>query len=47
MLRKDLVRAFFNVYLDRGLGIAPSPIGLIIGLAQLLPVATASSRCAC
>src|SRR5205807_9512854 len=35
------VRAFFNVYLDRGLGVAPSQIGLIIGLAQLLPVATA------
>ena len=35
------VRAFFNVYLDRGLGVAPSEIGLIIGLAQLLPVATA------
>jgi hypothetical protein len=35
------VRAFFNVYLDRGLGVAPAQIGLIIGLAQLLPVATA------
>ncbi len=32
------VRAFFNVYLDRGLGVAPSQIGLLIGAAQLLPV---------
>jgi hypothetical protein len=35
------IRAFFNVYLDRGLGIAPAQIGLIVGLGQLLPVATA------
>jgi predicted MFS family arabinose efflux permease len=35
------IRAFFNVYLDRGLGIAPAQIGLIIGLGQLLPVAMA------
>jgi len=35
------VRAFFNVYLDRGLSVAPSEIGLIMGLAQLLPVASA------
>jgi predicted MFS family arabinose efflux permease len=34
-------RAFFNVYLDRGLGVATDQIGLIIGFAQLLPVATA------
>jgi predicted MFS family arabinose efflux permease len=33
-------RAFFNVYLDRGLGVAPAQIGLIIGLAQVVPVAT-------
>jgi MFS family permease len=35
------VRAFFNVYLDRGLGVAPAQIGLLIGAAQLLPVAGA------
>jgi len=32
------VRAFFNVYLDRGLGVHPAQIGLVIGAAQLLPV---------
>jgi MFS family permease len=35
------LRAFFNVYLDRGLGVPTEQIGGIIGLAQLLPVAGA------
>jgi hypothetical protein len=35
------LRAFFNVYLDRGLGVPTDQIGGIIGLAQLLPVAGA------
>jgi predicted MFS family arabinose efflux permease len=35
------LRAFFNVYLDRGLGVPINQIGGIIGLAQLLPVAGA------
>jgi predicted MFS family arabinose efflux permease len=35
------IRAFFNVYLDRGLDVPPAQIGVIIGLAQLLPVAGA------
>jgi MFS family permease len=35
------VRAFFNVYLDRGLGVPPGQIGAIIGVAQLLPVLAA------
>lgn len=35
------VRTFFNVYLDRGLGVSPAVIGSIMGLAQLLPVGAA------
>lgn len=35
------VRAFFNVFLDRGLGVAPATIGALMGGAQLLPVAAA------
>jgi hypothetical protein len=35
------VRAFFNVYLDVALGVAPAAIGSIMGLAQLLPIAAA------
>jgi len=35
------LRAFYNVYLDRGLGVPTEQIGGIIGLAQLLPVAGA------
>jgi MFS family permease len=35
------VRAFFNLYLDRGLGVPIDQIGGIIGLAQLLSVAGA------
>lgn len=35
------VRTFFNVYLDRGLGVSPAIIGSIMGLAQLLPVGAA------
>jgi hypothetical protein len=34
-------RAFFNVYLDRSLGVPPTQIGLMIGLAQIMPVAAA------
>lgn len=32
------LRAFFNVYLDRGLGVSTAQIGSVMGLAQLLPV---------
>jgi hypothetical protein len=35
------LRAFFNVYLDWGLGVPIDQIGRIIGLAQLVPVAGA------
>jgi hypothetical protein len=35
------VRAFFNVYLDAALGVAPAAIGSIMGLAQLLPIGAA------
>ena len=35
------VRAFFNVYLDADLGVAPQTIGAIMGGAQLLPIAAA------
>lgn len=35
------VRAFFNVYLDTDLDVAPELIGAIMGGAQLLPVAAA------
>jgi hypothetical protein len=35
------VRAFFNVYLDLGLGVPAAVIGVIIGVAQLLPFAAA------
>jgi predicted MFS family arabinose efflux permease len=35
------VRAFFNVYLDADLGVAPQLIGALMGGAQLLPVAAA------
>lgn len=32
------VRAFFNVYLDKGLQLPTAPIGVIFGISQLLPV---------
>jgi MFS family permease len=35
------LRTFFNVYLDTGLGLSPSAIGSVMGLAQLLPIAAA------
>jgi hypothetical protein len=35
------VRAFFNVYLDTGLGVTPAVIGTIMGVAQLLPIGAA------
>lgn len=35
------LQAFFNVYLDRGLGLPPAQIGAIIGVASLLPVVAA------
>jgi Major Facilitator Superfamily len=35
------IRAFFNVYLDQGLGVPPDQIGAIVGFAQILPVAGA------
>jgi MFS family permease len=37
------VRTFFNVYLDTRLGVAPATIGLVMGVAQLLPIAVALS----
>ncbi len=36
-----VLQAFFNVYLDRGLGLPPAQIGAIIGIASLLPVVAA------
>lgn len=36
-------RAFFNVYLNAGLGVPPAQIGAIMGMAQLLPIAAALS----
>jgi predicted MFS family arabinose efflux permease len=35
------LRTFFNVYLDSGLGMTPSTIGSVLGLAQLLPIGAA------
>lgn len=35
------LRSFFNVYLDTGLGLLPSHIGVIMGVGQLLPAAAA------
>jgi MFS family permease len=35
------VNTFFNVYLDRALGVAPAAIGTVMGLAQLLPMLVA------
>jgi len=35
------LRTFFNVYLDSQLGMAPSTIGSVLGLAQLLPIGAA------
>lgn len=35
------LRTFFNVYLDSRLGLAPSTIGSVLGLAQLLPIGAA------
>jgi predicted MFS family arabinose efflux permease len=35
------LRTFFNVYLDSGLGMTPSTIGSVMGLAQLLPIGAA------
>ena len=32
------VRTFFNVYLDTGLGVSTAAIGVIMGIAQLLPM---------
>jgi MFS family permease len=37
------VRTFYNVYLDRGLAMAPAQIGIIMGVAQLLPIFAALS----
>lgn len=36
-------RAFFNVYLNAGLGVPPAQIGTIMAVAQLLPIAAALS----
>lgn len=36
-----VARTFFNVYLDSELGVPPSSIGWLIGLAQLLSVPAA------
>ena len=36
-----MVRTFFNVYLDTGLGVTPATIGTIMGVAQLLPIGAA------
>src|SRR5437867_1503503 len=35
------LRAFFNVYLDTRLAVAPAQIGVTMGLGQLLPVVAA------
>ena len=35
------LRAFFNIYMDRGLGVSTVQIGSAMGFAQLLPVAAA------
>lgn len=38
---EGMVRTFFNVYLDTGLGVTPAAIGTIMGTAQLLPIGAA------
>jgi hypothetical protein len=38
---EGMLRAFFNIYLDTGLRVAPAQIGLTMGIAQLLPVVVA------
>ena len=40
-LSDGALRTFFNVYLDSQLGMAPSTIGSVLGLAQLLPIGAA------
>ena len=35
------IRTFYNVYLDSHLNVAPATIGLVMGVAQLLPIAVA------
>ncbi len=35
------VRTFYNVYLDTGLQIAPTAIGTVMGVAQILPIGVA------
>jgi MFS family permease len=35
------IRTFYNVYLDAHLNVPPATIGLVMGLAQLLPIAAA------
>lgn len=35
------VRTFYNVFLDTGLHIAPGTIGIVMGVAQLLPIGVA------
>jgi len=37
------IRTFFNVYLDMGLHVAPATIGVVMGVAQLLPIVVALS----
>jgi hypothetical protein len=32
------IRTFYNVYLDSHLNVAPATIGLVMGVAQLLPI---------
>jgi len=40
-LSDGALRTFFTVYLDSQLGMAPSTIGSVLGLAQLLPIGAA------
>jgi len=43
VIGEGAVRTFFNVYLDSALAVPSAQIGTIMGLAQLLPIATALS----
>jgi MFS family permease len=38
---EGVIRTFYNVFLDAHLGVPPATIGLVMGVAQLLPIAMA------
>src|SRR5262249_40037746 len=40
-ISEGIIRTFFNIYLDDGLAVPSAHIGIIMGVAQLLPIVAA------